>query len=331
MTFDDAIKKGVVKSIDGNYRFATRPGRIYVEEICCLCKEKYLRRSDHLQEKKYCSIPCRGKYLAGNKSHSWKGGKIKHECPLCEKVFYTCKAQSNRVCCSKKCARILEQLKKIDNDKKYCSKCETWKEFSCFGFSKSTLFNIANICKDCQCERGIIYNKTEGAKNAKARYAASERGMQKLSEYIVSERYIEILNNYRKTDRYKSIKRISSKKSRENISVKLNENLRRAINHCLHGSKNTNGCENILGYTINELMLHIQKQFRGGMSWENYGRNGWTIDHATPLSWFSFDTDQDQGFKDAWALGNLQPMWFNENISKKNRYSGKFKGFGYRP
>ena len=33
----------------------------------------------------------------------------------------------------------------------------------------------------------------------------------------------------------------------------------------------------------------------------------------------------DQGFKDSWALSNLQPMWAHENISKNNHYSGPFQ------
>jgi len=331
MIFDEAIKKGVVKSKDGKYRFAIMPGRIYVEEICCLCKERYLRRSDHLQKKNYCSIPCRGKYFTGNKSHAWKGGKIKHECPVCEKIFYTSKNQIDQVCCSWNCARTLEQLEKIKDDKKYCSKCKTWKEFSCFGFSKATLFNLAIFCKDCERKRSVIYNKTDGAKKAKAKYARSNHGKQKLSEYVASGRHAERLKKYRATDKYKSIRRKSSAKARENISIKLNENLRRAINHCLHDAKNAHGYENILGYTIEDLIFHLQKQFCDEMTWENYGKKGWTIDHNIPLSWFNFTTEKDQEFKDAWALKNLQPMWCNENISKKNRYSGKFKGLGYQP
>ena len=331
MTFDDAIKKGVVKSIDGNYRFVTRPGRIYVEDVCCSCGEKYLHRSDHLQDEKYCSIPCRGKYLSGDKSHSWRGGKVKHECPMCEEIFYTCKAQSDRNCCSRNCAGVLEQLSKIEDNKKYCSKCKTWKEFSCFGYSKTALFNLALFCKECECKRGVVYNKTDGAKKAKIRYAQSEHGKQKMAEYIVSDQGVERLNKYRATEKYKEIRRKSSMNARKDISVRLNENLRRAINLCLHGSKNVRGCENILGYTISDLRTHLQKQFRDGMAWENYGKRGWTIDHSIPLSWFNFTTHEDKGFKDAWGLDNLQPLWFTENMSKKNRYSGKFKGFGYRP
>jgi hypothetical protein len=39
----------------------------------------------------------------------------------------------------------------------------------------------------------------------------------------------------------------------------------------------------ILGYTPLELKAHIEKQFKEGMSWDNYGE--WHIDHAVPISY----------------------------------------------
>jgi hypothetical protein len=43
----------------------------------------------------------------------------------------------------------------------------------------------------------------------------------------------------------------------------------------------------LLGCTISELITYLQSKFLPGMSWENYGRKGWHIDHIRPLS--SFD------------------------------------------
>lgn len=55
------------------------------------------------------------------------------------------------------------------------------------------------------------------------------------------------------------------------------------------------------------------------MSWENYGRDGWHIDHRVPLAAFKFNTPDDPDFKVAWALTNLQPMWATDNFSKGAR------------
>src|SRR6266480_1801140 len=43
----------------------------------------------------------------------------------------------------------------------------------------------------------------------------------------------------------------------------------------------------LIGCTISELITYLQSKFLPGMSWENYGRKGWHIDHIRPLS--SFD------------------------------------------
>ena len=331
MTFDEAIKRGIIITKHGNYRFIDDAKHTYKKTICYQCKKEHLQRSDNLKEINFCSISCRSKYFSGSKSQNWEGGRIEHLCPICKEIFYTCKAQASKKCCSHKCAGILKKLKKIKGKKKYCSKCGKWKSFSCFGFSKNALFNLSIFCKKCESKRGKIYNKTESAKNAKIKYAQSDHGKQKLAGYIASDKHAERLNKYRATDKYKAIRRKSSLKSRSNISYRLNDSLRKTINLCLHGKKYGHGREDILGYTINDLMFHLQKQFQDGMDWENYGKKGWTIDHVIPLSWFNFITHKDQEFKDAWALENLQPMWNLENTSKRNRYSGKFKGFGYKP
>ena len=68
-----------------------------------------------------------------------------------------------------------------------------------------------------------------------------------------------------------------------------------------------------------QLRLHIESLFEPGMTWDNYGRNGWHIDHKTPLNWF--DLSDDEQLKKACHYSNLQPMWAEENWSKNDRYA----------
>ena len=65
---------------------------------------------------------------------------------------------------------------------------------------------------------------------------------------------------------------------------------------------------------------HIESQFKDGMTWDNYGKNGWHIDHIIPKSLFQFKSSEDDEFKQCWALCNLQPMWAFDNLSKGNKY-----------
>jgi len=50
------------------------------------------------------------------------------------------------------------------------------------------------------------------------------------------------------------------------------------------------------------------------MSWDNWTKDGWHIDHIIPLAAFDL-TDREQ-VKQACHYTNLRPMWAEENLSK---------------
>lgn len=85
-----------------------------------------------------------------------------------------------------------------------------------------------------------------------------------------------------------------------------------------------------IGYTIEQLKVHLESKFypnpRTGimMTWNNWGKwseydNTWHIDHVIPDSVFQYASMEDKGFKDSWALNNLQPMWAKDNLIKSNK------------
>ena len=70
-------------------------------------------------------------------------------------------------------------------------------------------------------------------------------------------------------------------------------------------------------------MLHLESRFEDGMTWETYGGDsGWQIDHVVPRTWFDVTSAECDGFKQCWALENLQPKWLTDNASKGNRFAG---------
>jgi hypothetical protein len=89
-------------------------------------------------------------------------------------------------------------------------------------------------------------------------------------------------------------------------------------------NKNRKSTFDILPYTVDELMAHLESQFQEGMTWDNYGRNGWHIDHIKPDSWFDYESIDSEEFQQCWALSNLQPMWESENFKKSNCYEGEY-------
>jgi hypothetical protein len=70
----------------------------------------------------------------------------------------------------------------------------------------------------------------------------------------------------------------------------------------------------LIGCTIPELVIHLENQFESTMSWENYGRSGWHIDHKVPCS--AFDLTDPEQQKICFHYTNLQPMWGVDNIRK---------------
>ena len=70
----------------------------------------------------------------------------------------------------------------------------------------------------------------------------------------------------------------------------------------------------LLGYTLEELMSHLEALFAEGMTWNNYGE--WHVDHKIPMNSFNFETTDDREFKLCWCLDNLQPLWGPDNLTK---------------
>lgn len=79
------------------------------------------------------------------------------------------------------------------------------------------------------------------------------------------------------------------------------------------------GCkwESLVGYTLHDLMAHLEKLFVPGMSWSNIGE--WHIDHRKPRSAFVYTSHLDPAFQECWALNNLQPLWAVDNMRKGAR------------
>ena len=73
----------------------------------------------------------------------------------------------------------------------------------------------------------------------------------------------------------------------------------------------------VLQYTPEELITHLELQFKDDMSWDNYGV--WHVDHMLPITSFDIREMGDEEFMKCWSLDNLQPMWGEENIRKSNK------------
>ena len=107
---------------------------------------------------------------------------------------------------------------------------------------------------------------------------------------------------------------------------KIEKNIAHSIRSRINKSiKNkTKSSQELTGKSWKDLVLYLESKFYSNprnnemMTWENYGRNGWHIDHIRPLS--SFNLDDPLQINDACHYTNLQPLWWFENLKKSDFY-----------
>jgi hypothetical protein len=109
------------------------------------------------------------------------------------------------------------------------------------------------------------------------------------------------------------------RKRRQQAQVKLADNIRRRINWFLQhrGSAKSASTEQLLGCSFETLRLHLEVQFKEGMTWDNFGVNGWHVDHKLPISMFDLRSEKMQ--KIAFNFQNLQPLWRQDNLAKSDK------------
>lgn len=81
--------------------------------------------------------------------------------------------------------------------------------------------------------------------------------------------------------------------------------------------------QGLVGYSLENIMEHLELQFSEGMTWENYGQ--WHVDHIVPLSVFNYTATEHVDFRRAWSLTNLRPLWATENMRKHARLDKPFQ------
>jgi len=104
---------------------------------------------------------------------------------------------------------------------------------------------------------------------------------------------------------------------RTDMDFKLRKNLRNRIRGLMrYDIKKSAHTMELLGCTIQAFKVHIENQFKNGMSWNNYGE--WQIDHIKPCAAFDLSSPEEQ--KICFHFSNMQPLWKEENRKKGATY-----------
>lgn len=123
---------------------------------------------------------------------------------------------------------------------------------------------------------------------------------------------------YERNKEAKKAKTAKYHKERPHVdeNFRLARNLRKRLRSSMKSGFKTGSAVEDLGMSIDDFKKYLESKFMDGMTWENYGRYGWHIDHIIPLSKFDL-TDREQ-VKVACHYSNLQPMWWDDNLRKSN-------------
>ena len=159
---------------------------------------------------------------------------------------------------------------------------------------------------------------SEKLKNAYKKWYLENKAIAKAASTRWSVAHPELRRVYRKKAR--TLTRVyENNKYRNDIEFRLSRVLRSRLNKALRRYIN-NGKEksihtlDLVGCTLSELKKHLESLFLPGMTWNNWGVDGWHIDHYLPFG--AFDVSKEEILKEICHFSNLKPMWATENHKK---------------
>ena len=84
----------------------------------------------------------------------------------------------------------------------------------------------------------------------------------------------------------------------------------------------------ILGFTKEDFLKHIEKEFEEGMTFENYGE--WVISFHIPKRCYNFKSLKDEDFRRFWSLKNITPKWLKDaQHQKKEIKKSELDNYGF--
>ena len=229
-----------------------------------------------------------------------------------------------------------EQLTKV------CTACKIEKSISEFGMYKRAKDGIRPCCKLCHTghNKNSYHKNFNRIKIQLKKYRETHTSQIKIghaSWYKRNTDYVKAkVRNWvqQNKEQVRKVKREWVINNRETVLdykhkayQRVKNNLEYRLSHAfgsgmyraLKLDKAGRSWESLVGYTINELKQHLESKFLPGMTWDNYGKHGWHIDHIIPQDFFEFDSTADVEFQYCWSLDNLQPLWAADNIRKSNK------------
>ena len=114
-------------------------------------------------------------------------------------------------------------------------------------------------------------------------------------------------------------------KGKTDLRYSLGHKTSNRIRESLKNNKTGRHWEDLVGYTLDDLIKHLKSTIPKGYTWQDYLDGKLQIDHIIPIAVFNFTQPEHLDFKRCWTLDNLRLLHARENIKKKNKLERPFQ------
>ena len=178
---------------------------------------------------------------------------------------------------------------------------------------ESIKYNINKRNNTCKRREHILYLKENKINKRK-------RILKRKEEERIEGRKIKLTPEYieqKRIDFNKKHNEYQKNRRKTDISYKLALNIRTRLWWVLKTGYKSRTIPNLLGCSIEFFKGYIEGKFTNGMTWDNYGKTGWEMDHILPCA--KFDLTNEIELHQCFHYSNYQPLWSRENAIKNDR------------
>ena len=230
-----------------------------------------------------------------------------------------------------------KKAKLLKQGKKECRKCKKIKELNNFSLKSASKDGFDNLCKCCDKQYRYEYRGKENQRKIKEKIDKRNylfsigikecsfcKQEKKISEYDKHKGKIFGLSSQckkcvKKNRNLSYFREYEKNRRKKDPLYKMKKNLRARTWEAFkrQGYSKKSRTREMLGVDWEVTKQHIERQFTKGMSWDNYGE--WHIDHIIPLA----SANNEEELKKLCHYSNLQPLWAEDNLEKKDKITGQ--------
>ena len=211
--------------------------------------------------------------------------------------------------------RVVEKVNSMKGKK--CGGCDEFKLWEEFSKDKNKKDGRQSQCKECI------------KKHSARRYAEKGEELRENTKKWKEnnkERCREVDKEWKKNNREK-VNGYKKNYRNRHPHIKLKQNVSRGIRKVVGNMREEgvltkeHSALKYLGCSAEFFHDYIRSLYKEGMTDDNYGINGWHLDHIKPCAAFNFDNEEE--LYECFHYTNYQPMWAKENNKKNSWYKGK--------